>query len=152
MKKKISGGFTLIELMIVLVVGAIVILGIGSALVAGHGYLNKAWAKVNFQRDGYLAMLSLAHTIREGKSAVIENDGKTLRIYTDEGWFRFVYRDDTDLIYQFKANLPQTIIEDDVENLLFTLEDNKIGIDLNLREEDLKIHFVSTVLIRNYGK
>ena len=152
MKTKTAGGFTLIELLMAIIVGAIVILGVGLALVAGHGYLNKAWDKVNLQRAGDLAMLHLTHAIKEGDSATIENDGKTLRIHKEEGWIAFSYINDQDLIFQLDDTAGQTIITDDVEDLLFTLEGNKVGIDLKLREENIETHFISTVMIRNYGK
>ena len=154
MKTKSQKGLTLIELMIAIVAGTILVLAAGIVLFIGHTSWNKAWKKVNLQREASYAMLSMSRSVKAATSAQVEDDGKAVVIYGDGDSIRFshvVDANDNDLTYQIGLEQPQTIINGKVEYLQFNVQGNKVTIDLKLKEDDVQTHFVSTVMMRNYG-
>ena len=158
MKTKTQKGFTLVEVMVGTVAGAIVLLAAGTALVAGQTFWNKAWAKANLQRDASYAVLRISRSIRAGNSATVEDDGTALRIYTEGGWIRFSAVPDTKglrLDYGNKGSETihsfETILNGNLEDLEFTVEANRVGIDLKVKKDNLQNDFLSTVMMRNYG-
>jgi len=151
MKTKIQKGFTLVEVLIAIITGLIVLLAAGMVTVTGHRTWNEAWKKVNLQRDASYAMLRISSTIKAGKSAKVEGDGKALTIYRDADWVRFSLAPGTkNLNCQFEGK-PETIINNKTEYLNFNVEGNTVGVDLKLKEDNLQTHFTSTVMMRNYG-
>ncbi len=89
MKTTKQKGFTIVELMIVVLIGAIVILAAGTILVAGHKSFNEAWRKANLQREASLVMLRMGQCIKTANSAELQADGKALKIYHEGDWTRF---------------------------------------------------------------
>jgi prepilin-type N-terminal cleavage/methylation domain-containing protein len=152
MKANNQKGFTLIEVLIVVVMSLIVILAVGAVLVAGNKFWNKAWKMAELQRDAYYAMLRLSHPIKEGTNAEVQND-TDVKIYgRDGGWIRFFLVPGTN---ELQCEIPgqnlQTI-NGNVENVQFSIIDNNtVTIDLNLEKDNLLIHIASTVMMRNYG-
>ena len=152
MKTKTQKGFTLVEVMIGIAAGVILLLAAGTALVGGQTFWSNAWAKANLQRDASYAMLRISRSAKEGISAQLDNEGKLLRIYREAGWITFYSPQGTnDLNCQIEGQDPQTIINGNVENVTFTLQDKLIGIDLRLTKDNSQTRFVSTVMMRNYG-
>jgi len=152
MKTKTQKGFTLVEVMIGIAAGVILLLAAGTALVGGQRFWSNAWAKANLQRDASYAMLRISRSAKEGISAQLDNEGKLLRIYREAGWITFYSPQGTnDLNCQIEGQDPQTIINGNVENVTFTLQDKLIGIDLRLTKDNSQTRFVSTVMMRNYG-
>jgi prepilin-type N-terminal cleavage/methylation domain-containing protein len=152
-KSKSQKGFTLIEFMIAIMAGAILLLAAGIVVSVGQTSWNKAWKKVNLQREASVAMIRMVRSIKAGISAQVEDDGKTVVIYSDEDSIKFSHVVDAStnvLIYQIGAEQPQ-IISSKVENLQFGVQANKVTIDLKLKDDDAQAHFVSTVMMRNYG-
>ena len=153
MKTKGPKGFTLIEILIVIAIGAILLSAIGVVLVSGHIFLNRAWKSVGLQRDASYAMLRMSHSIKAGRSAELENYGKGIKIYRETDWIRYFLEDGSkDLKCEIEGGQPQIVVNGNVEDLGFTLEAYKIGIDLTLKKDNLQNHFVSTVMMRNYGE
>ncbi len=157
MKRKVQKGFTLIELTIAMLTGAIVILAAGMILFYGQKSWNSTWKRVNLQRDTSYAMQRMSRPIKAGSSAQIEGSGEGLRIYNDKegSWRRFfVQPASNNLMLKSEivgGNTTETILDDTVEALQFNVTGTTVSIELKLREDNLQTHFVSTVMMRNYG-
>ncbi|MCK4785073.1 MAG: prepilin-type N-terminal cleavage/methylation domain-containing protein [Desulfobacteraceae bacterium] len=150
MKTKGQKGFTLIEVVIVSAISVIMVLATGMLLFTSQGSWNKALKKANLQRDASYAMLIISDHIKAGRSTKVDGSSKAIKIYKDEKWVRFSLADGgKDLKYQFEGK-PETIINDNVEHLVFNVEGNIVGIDLKLKEDNLQTHLASTVMMRNY--
>jgi len=153
MKTKVQKGFTLVGLMIGIVAGIIVLLAAGTILVTGQTFWNEAWEKASLQRDASYAMLRISHSIKAGRSARIEGDGKAIKIYREADWIRFFLDEGSNnLKCEIEGAEPQPIVNDNVEDLEFSIEANKIRISLKLKKGNLQNHLVSTVMVRNYGR
>jgi len=98
-------------------------------------------------------MLKMSRSIKSASSAIVDNDGKAIKIYGESGTWTtfFVGQESNALICQIEGQYPEVVINDGVEDLAFNLEGNKVGINLKLREDNLQTHLVSTVMMRNYG-
>lgn len=153
MKTKKGKGFTLMEVVIAMGISTIVILAGGTVLVASHTRWNKAWDDVNLQRDASYIMLELTRSIRASASATVESNGTAIRIFDRDGaWELFSLGTGADNIqYEIEGQSPRTIIDRNLEGLQFSIEDNKVIIDLKLKKDNQQINLVSTVLMRNYG-
>jgi prepilin-type N-terminal cleavage/methylation domain-containing protein len=152
-KTKSHNGFTVIEFLIAIMAGAILILAAGIVVSIGQTSWNKAWKKVNLQREASVAMVRMVRSIKAGISAQVEDDGKTVVIYGDGDSITFSHVVDANtnvLTYQIGEGQPQ-IISSKVENLQFDVQANKVTIDIELKDDDAQAHFVSTVMMRNYG-
>ncbi len=158
MKRKAQKGFTLIELTIAMFTGTIVILAAGSILFYGQKSWNSTWKRVNLQRDASYAMQRMSRPIKAGTSATVEGDGKGLRVYNDnEGSWRrfFVQPASQNLMLKSEIvgdSISETILDDKVEDLQFNVTGTTVRIELKLREDNLQTHFVSTLMMRNYGQ
>ena len=159
MERKVQKGFTLIELTIAMLIGAIVILAAGMILFYGQKSWNNTWKRANLQRDASYAMLSISRPIKAGTSAQVEGNGEGLRIYNDkEGLWRrfFVQSASNNLMLKSEIvgdnSISKTILDGKVEALQFNVTGTTVSIDLKLREDNLQTHFASTVMMRNYGQ
>jgi prepilin-type N-terminal cleavage/methylation domain-containing protein len=152
-KTKSRKGFTLIELMVAIVASAIVVLAAGIVIVIGQTSWNQTWKKVNLQRDASYAMLRMSQSIKAATSAGKSPDGRVLYIPTQSNPnITFSYVADTNnLQCQIVGEQPQTIINGKVKDLQFNVAGNTVTIDLSLKEDDAQTHFISTVMMRNYG-
>ncbi len=154
-KTKSRKGFTLIELMVAIVAGAIVVLATGIIIVLGQTSWNETWKKVNLQRDASYAMLRMSQSIKAAKSAEKSPDGRVLYIPKQSNpSMTFSYVADTKNLQCQTGGQPQTIIKGEVTNLQFIMDPNKpntVEIDLSLKKDDAQAHFKSTVMMRNYG-
>jgi len=147
-------GFTLVELMVATLASIILVLATGMLMSIGHNNWNAAWKRANLQRDASYAMLRMSRPIRAGTSAQVEADGKGLKVYTEGGWMRFFVAPGASrltLKSETGVNAPETILDDKIEYLQFNVTGNTVTIDLKLKEDDLQTHFVSTIMMRNYG-
>ncbi len=156
MKRKVQKGFTLIELTIAMFTGAIVILAAGSMLFYGQKSWNNTWKRVNIQRDASYAMQRISRSVKAATSARVEGNGKGLRIYNDKegSWMRFFVAPGLKNL-TLKSDIggtTGTILDDNVEDLQFNITGTTVRIELKLREDNLQTHFVSTVMMRNYGQ
>jgi len=148
-KTKSQKGFTLIELMTAIATGTIVVLATGIVIVIGQTSWNQTWKKVNLQRDASYAMLRMSQSIKAATSAAADPNGATLNI--NNGNIIFSYVEDTNDLQCQLGGQSQTIINGKVEDLQFNVAGNKVTIDLRLEEDNAQAHFVSTVMMRNYG-
>ena len=147
-------GFSLVELMVATLAGIILVLATGMLMSIGHNNWNVAWKRANLQRDASYAMLIISRSIRAGTSAKVEANGKGLRIYTEGGWMRFFVAPGVSTLTlksEIGENTSETILDDKVEDLQFNVTGNTVKIDLKLKEDYLETHFVSTIMMRNYG-
>lgn len=159
MKRKVQKGFTLIELMISMFTSTIVIVAAGSILFYGQKSWNNTWQRVNLQRDASYAMQRMSRAVKAGTSAKVEGNGIGLRVYNDiEGsWRRFFVQSAANSIMLKTAIVgesisDETILDGKVEVLQFNVTGTTVRIELKLREDNLQTHFVSTVMMRNYGQ
>lgn len=158
MKRKGQKGFTLIELTIAMFTGTIVILAAGSILFYGQKSWNNTWKRVNLQRDASYAMQTITRAVKAGTSARVEGNGVGLRVYNDiEGaWRRFFVQPAANNLMLKTAIvggiISETILDGKVEDLQFNVTGTTVRIELKLREDNLQTHFVSTVMMRNYGQ
>lgn len=147
---------TLVELLIVALLSLIVLLSVGSGLVAGNRYWNEAWKKVNLQRDASYALNIITHPLKEAtKATVAEDDDSVLTIDNYSGGrVTFSLASDTQqanrLQRQFAEANPQKIIGN-VEDLVFVVDGNRVRIFIRLRQDDIEVALASTVMMRNYG-
>jgi len=146
-------GFVLIEVVVAMGISMIVLLAVGAVLATSQTRWNSAWEKVNLQQDASYVMLMLSHAIKEAASATVEDNGKKIQIYdTDGNWVKFTFKRNTNTLkYKPQGQSTQTLIDGYVEDLVFEVEDNRVGIDLILERGDQEVHFDSTVQMRNYG-
>jgi len=158
MKRKGQKGFTLIELGIAIIAGTIVIIAAGLMVFYGQKYWNSTWKRVNLQRDASYAMQKMNRAIKAGTSARLEGNGIGLRIYNDiEGvWRRFFTQPAANNLMLktgiVGGNISETVLDGKVEALQFNITGTTVRIELKLREDNLQTHFVSTVMMRNYGQ
>ena len=158
MKRKGQKGFTLIELIISITTSTIVIVAAGSILFYGQKYWNDTCKRVNLQRDASYAMQRMSLSVKAGTSAQVEGNGEGLRIYNADAasWRRFfVQSAANNLMLNSEivgGNITETILDDTVEDLQFNVTGTTVRIELKLREDNLQTHFVSTVMMRNYGQ
>jgi len=139
------------ELVIALAAGVVLVLAAGTILFIGQIFWNQAWKKVNLQRDASYAMLRMSRSIKAGTAAESADDGKTVIIYRSGDYIRFFWVEgQRDLKSQIEGK-PEIILNSKVEDLQFNVEGNKVTIDLELKEDDAQAHFISTVMMRNYG-
>ncbi|MGA1980457.1 MAG: prepilin-type N-terminal cleavage/methylation domain-containing protein [Sedimentisphaerales bacterium] len=154
-KTKSPKGLTLVELMTAIATGLIVLLAAGSVMLIGQTSWNDAWKKVNLQRDASYAMLRMSQSIKAATSAEKSSNGRVLYIPKQSNPnITFSYVADTNnLQCQIVGEHLQTIINGEVTNLQFITDPNKhtVKIDLSLKKDDAQAHFVSTVMMRNYG-
>jgi prepilin-type N-terminal cleavage/methylation domain-containing protein len=155
MKRKGQKGFTLIELIIAMFTSTIVIVAAGSILFYGQKSWNNTLKRVNLQRDASYAMQRMSRAVKAGISAQVEASGKGLKIFNKGGWMRFFLSPATDK-FTLKGEAGETnfvtILDDNVEDLQFNVTGTTVRIELKLREDNLQTHFVSTVMMRNYGQ
>ena len=158
MKRKGQKGFTLIELIIAMFTSTIVIVAAGSILFYGQKSWNNTWKRVNLQRDASYAMQRMTRPIKAGTSAKVEANGKGLRVYNDykESWMRFFVQPTANNLMLSSEivgeSTSETILDGNVEDLQFNVTGTTVRIELKLREDNLQTHFVSTVMMRNYGQ
>jgi len=155
MKRKGQKGFTLIELIIAMFTSTIVIVAAGSILFYGQKSWNNTCKRVNLQRDASFAMQRISHSVKAGISAQVEASGKGLKIFNEGGWVRFFLSPAADK-FTLKGEDGETnfvtILDDNVEDLQFNVTGSTVRIEVKLSEDNLQTHFVSTVMMRNYGQ
>jgi len=152
MKRKGQKGFTLIEVISATIISAIVIVAAGSMLFYGQRSWDNTWKRVTLQRDASYAMQRMTLSVKAGMNAELEGDGNAVKIYRATGWIRFfLEQENNNLKCEIEGEGPQTIINGKVEDLQFNVTGNTVTMELKLREDNLQTHFVSTVMMRNYG-
>ncbi len=155
MKKQRQKGFTLLELTITMFTGAIVIVAAGMILFFGQRTWNSTWDRTNLQRDTSYAMLRMTKDIKAAASAQVEDGGQGLRVFNGTDWVRFFTASGGSMLALMRETSgggSQTVLEDNMEAVLFNITGSTVTIDLKLKEYNLGTHFASTVMMRNYGQ
>jgi Tfp pilus assembly protein PilW len=154
-KRQKQKGFTLVELTITTLTGAIVIVAAGMILFFGQKTWNSTWDRTNLQRDASYAMLRMTKDIKAGVSAQVEDDGKGLNVLNGADWVRFSTESAGSMFAlkrQTSGGGSETVLNDNMEAVQFTVTGNTVTIDLRLKDYNLGTHFASTVMMRNYGQ
>ena len=150
-KRHNQKGFTLLELTITTLTGAIVIVAAGMILFFGQRTWNSTWDRTNLQRDASYAMLRMTKDIKAGASAQIEDGGKGLKVFNGSDWVRYVTASGA-LKRETSGSGTQTVLDGNLQSLQFNLTGNTVTMDLKLKEYNLETHYASTVMMRNYGQ
>lgn len=153
MKAKIKSrkGLTLVELMVAIAAGIIVVLATGMVVFLGQTSWNDSWRKVNLQRDASYAMLKISQSVKSATAASVDAEGEVLTITQGISTITFSYLDASgDLECDVDGNT-ETVIDGKVGDLQFSVEGNKVIIDLTLEEGEAQASFASTVMMRNLG-
>jgi len=130
MRNKTSG-FTLIELMIAIIVAGIGILAVGWILILNQSSWKEGNAKLELQRDTYLAMLKIEHELRPASFADVTISDSTLVI--DTNGKKFFLGSDGLHFQKSSSNMTELVVEghtgtefdvdtsNDLVNINFTL-------------------------------
>ena len=151
MKRTTQKGFTLIELIIAIFTSTIVVLAAGSILFFGQTYWNNNWKRVNLQRDASYAMHRISRPIKAGTLAKLEGSG--IRIYTEDGWNRFFLVPNSSILKLESLvgeKTSEIILADNIKDLQFIIDGNKVTISILLAKDNLETSLLSTVMMRNY--
>ncbi len=152
MKTKSQKGYTLIELLVAIIAGAIVILAAGVVIVSGHTSWNKAWKAVNLQRNASYAMLVMSQSIKEANSVTVDANNKAMTITDAAGnTTRFSWNIGQDTLRSWVGTGSPSTVIDDVQYLQFNKDDvnDTVTIDLRMLDGSVQACFVSTVMRRN---
>lgn len=148
---KTKKGFTLVEILITIMVASILIVSAGIVLAGGHTIWNNGLKRANLQRDASFAMLKINRLIRQGHNAVLEDDGKSLKITNESSWIKFYHDENADnLILEAQDELPVTIVEGTVDKLEFKTQPKIVTVTLTLKQDNYEIAYISTVMMRNF--
>ncbi len=131
------------------------IVAAGMILFFGQRTWNSTWDRTNLQRDTSYAMLRITKDIKAGASAQVEDGGKGLKVFNGADWVRFVTASGGSMFAlnrETSGGGSQTVLEDNLEAVLFNVTGSMVTIDLKLKEYNLGTHFASTVMMRNYGQ
>jgi len=130
MRNKTSG-FTLIELMIAMIVAGIGILAVSWILLLNERSWKEGNAKLELQRDTYLAMLKIEHELRPAiladvttsdSTLVIDTDGKKFFLESDGLHFQKSSSDSSELVVEGDNGTEFHVdTSNDVVNINFTL-------------------------------
>jgi type II secretory pathway pseudopilin PulG len=148
-------GFTLVEVMVVVIITMIVILGAGAVLGGGYKSLNRGFRRVSLQRDASYAMYVFSLPIKEATGATVSDGGSKLTIDNCDTTQTSFFLDSTAKVLkrQKDDNPPQFVIKN-VEDLDFVIDSNMvnmININLQLKKDDLLLDFSTTIMMRNFG-
>jgi len=141
-------GFTLIELMIAVIVAGIGILAVSWILLLNQSSWKEGNAKLELQRDAYLAMLKIEHELRPAKFADVTTSDSTLVI--DKKFF--LDSDDLDLKFQESSSDDSTIVVegDDGTDIEFDITSNDVvNINFTLVRGNLESFITTSVMPRN---
>ncbi len=151
MKKKNKKAFTLVELLMAMLAGAIVILATGTAIKSGHTYWDDAWTKANLQRDATYMMEVLTGPIRMCNWAETENNGTSIKLHSDGTWTRYYWdQDDNTVKKQLEAEDPEIVLYN-VTGLSFTVQVTKVTMSITVSKGSEQSSLDTTVMIRNYS-
>jgi len=130
MRNKTSG-FTLIELMIAMIVAGIGILAVSWILLLNERSWKEGNAKLELQRDTYLAILKIEHQLRPAiladvttsdSTLVIDTDGKKFFLESDGLHFQKSSSDSSELVVEGDNGTEFHVdTSNDVVNINFTL-------------------------------
>jgi type II secretory pathway pseudopilin PulG len=155
-KTKYRYGMTVVELLVVTVIAMIVLLSVGSGLVAGNRCWNEAWKKVNLQRDASYAMNIISRPVKEATSVTVGQDDDSVLTINSQNGSRMTFSLGSDtpeakrLQRQIAELNPHKIIGN-VEDLVFNVDGNRVRVFIRLKQDDIEVALDSTIMMRNYG-
>ena len=149
MRNKTSG-FTLIELMIAMIVAGIGILAVSWILLLNQSSWKEGNAKLELQRDTYLAMLKIEYELRLASLADVTTSDSTLVIDTNGKKF-FLQSDD--LLFQSSSDSPsEVVVEGDTGtdfNVATSNDVDVVNINFTLVRGNLESFITTSVMPRN---
>lgn len=153
MKSRRRRAFSIIELLLAAVAGAIVLLAAGVILWGGQHSWNRSWQRMNLQRDAAVALQTMMIYVRPATSMELDADGRGVKIYHGkQQWERFQWPDGShDLQVQPKDQAARNLVSGTVKQVAFTQEGRLLHIDLVLEQGELSTHLTTAVMMRNSG-
>ncbi len=91
LKKKLSGGFTLAELMMAMLLAGIVFSAASVIMAFGQKSLDREWERTAIQRDAARVMQFIKHNVRGASIAKTIGGGKGIIVYKDNRWMLLKY-------------------------------------------------------------
>jgi len=156
---KYSKGFSLIEMMVVVVILGLIVLGLVTFFTGGARSWMSGQSQLEAQRNARQAMDSMVREIREGKSYSGTSTSITVVIPalgSDPDGYSVTYEKTENIIYR-KVNLASSQLINNVKTLSFDLtstDPSKIHIILEVDVDDdgnPDITLDTDVNLRNYG-
>jgi len=144
MRNKISG-FTLIELMIAMIVASIGILAVSWILLLNQRSWKEGNAKLELQRDTYLAMLKIEYELRPARSSEIDVSDPTKLIIAEGKEF---FLENGDLKFP-NSDSPEFVVEGDSDTEFDVTISNVVTVNFTLVRGNLKSFITTSVMPRN---
>ena len=143
-----TSGFTLIELMIAMIVAGIGILAVSWILLLNQSSWKEGNAKLELQRDTYLAMLKIEYELRLASLADVTTSDSTLVIDTNGKKF-FLQSDD--LLFQSSSDSPwEVVVEGDTgTDFDADISNDVVNINFTLVRGNLESFMTTSVMPRN---
>ncbi|MBI2875930.1 MAG: prepilin-type N-terminal cleavage/methylation domain-containing protein [Candidatus Tectomicrobia bacterium] len=126
-KPQDEGGFTLVEVLIVALLGSVILLGLTTLYVNGLAFYDQGIGRLELQRQGSLAMEDMAREIREGTGFTIGGAQDRLDVTVAAGTLAY-FRAGNNLNFQDTAGniltlVPSASVPCSVSQLTFTPRD-----------------------------
>lgn len=139
-------GFTLVELIIATVLGAVVVLGLATVLVGPHTLWRRGGTLVELQNELSLGMERIAVQLREAKWVTVTNAGEVALFETPTGSGR-IYRQGSSLVIERESS-----VDDDIgllSELSFAPYAGRIGVKMKMARAGETVEGESTIELRN---
>lgn len=148
MRNKTSG-FTLIELMIAVIVAGIGILAVSWILLLNQSSWKEGNAKLELQRDAYLAMLKIEHELRPASlSDVVCNPSE---LVIDKNIDQKFFLESDGLWFQNSSgDSPEFVVEGDTGTTFdAAISNDVVNINFTLVRKNLESFITTSVMPRN---
>ena len=150
MRNKTSG-FTLIELMIAMIVAGIGILAVSWILLLNQSSWKEGNAKLELQRDTYLAMLKIEYELRLAIFADVTTSDSTLII--DKNIDKKFFLQSDDLLFQSSSDSPWEVVAEGDTGTDFDADISNdvdvVNINFTLVRRNLESFMTTSVMPRN---
>lgn len=134
--KNRNSGFTLIELMVVVLLIALLGLVTVQIPLFGFGSWRKGSERLKLQRDAHLAMMKIQWKLRPAISSIVQvPNSETLLIDPSTG--EKFFKQGNQLIYLDPAGVEETVMEGDAVTLFEVTPGEEISIKLKLEKENI---------------
>lgn len=169
LKKKSSGGFTLAELMMAMLMAGIVFSAASVIMAFGQKSLDREWERTAIQRDAVRVMQFIKHNVRGASTARAIAGGKILMVYKDNRWMIIKYEENAksirclsqksepdDKIVSGEEGIASpdewSLVEGLVESASFSIDPasaSTVIVDFTLKDREYNASAKSSVTMRN---
>ncbi len=147
MARSRPNGFTLVELMITAIASTIIMLAIGTTLRSSHVFWYDTHQRLNRERDGAHLMYCINRVVKQGTSALVQNNGQSLKVFDRIG-STTIYLSNGTIYLQPEGDSAQ-ILWENVDNIVFSINGQAVNMSLQLAPAaENRVH-LSTTAMRN---